>query len=74
MALEQGAPLSWAALAERAAGPADIATGTLNANPSGALGCSVRRSRNSALRSERAVLLPSLDDALGRYLANAFDR
>jgi dTDP-4-dehydrorhamnose reductase len=68
--LSSGVPLSWAALAERAAGMAGIDTGTLNAKPSAALGYSARRPLYSALRSERGVLLPSLDDALGRYLAS----
>jgi dTDP-4-dehydrorhamnose reductase len=67
--LSNGEALTWAALAERAAGMAGIDAGTLSAMPAAQLGLTARRPRYSALHSERGVLLPSLDNALGRYLA-----
>jgi dTDP-4-dehydrorhamnose reductase len=66
--LSNGEALSWAALAERAATMAGIDAGTLCARPSAALGLTARRPRTSALHSERGVLLPSLDNALARYI------
>lgn len=66
--LSNGAPVTWAGLALRAAEMAGVNTGTLRTKPSAELGHTARRPQYSALHSERAVLLPTLDDALRRYL------
>jgi dTDP-4-dehydrorhamnose reductase len=52
----------------KAAGKAGIDTGTLDPRPSGQLGYLAPRPLYSALASERASFLPTLDDALDRYL------
>jgi dTDP-4-dehydrorhamnose reductase len=63
--LTNGHPLTWAELASMAAQRAGVDASRLEARPGTHL---ARRPRYSALHSERAVLLPSLDSALGRYL------
>jgi dTDP-4-dehydrorhamnose reductase len=60
--------VSWAELAARAATLAGISTATLQPCPSAALGEVATRPRNGVLASERASLMPSLDDALQRFL------
>ena len=60
--------VSWAELAARAAALAGISTATLQPCPSAALGEVAARPRNGVLASERASLMPSLDDALQRFL------
>ena len=66
--LTNNEPLTWADLAQRAAEMAGMETATLLVLPAGALGHVAARPRYSALHSQRAVLLPALDDALARYL------
>jgi len=60
--------VSWAELAERAAALAGISTRKLVRMPTAAFGQPAPRPGYSVLGSERGVLLPSLDDALVRYL------
>jgi dTDP-4-dehydrorhamnose reductase len=60
--------VSWAALAQLAANMAGITSGTVEARPSYTLGFTAPRPHYSALGSERGQLLPSLEDALERYL------
>lgn len=67
--LNNGKALIWAALAARAAALAGVAVTPMEAKSSAQLRNAARRPRYSALHSERGVLLPSLDNALGRYLA-----
>jgi dTDP-4-dehydrorhamnose reductase len=52
----------------KAAGKAGIDAGTLDPQPSRQLGYIAPRPLYSALASERASFLPTLDDALDRYL------
>ncbi|HSC62819.1 MAG TPA: sugar nucleotide-binding protein, partial [Caldimonas sp.] len=59
---------SWAELAERAAAIAGVSTATLEPCASAMLGEVARRPRNGVLASERAALMPLLDDALRRYV------
>ena len=59
--------LTWAALAERAALAAGLDGDLIRPTPSRSLPWTARRPPFSALASERAYLLPSLDDALARY-------
>ncbi|HEX8465815.1 MAG TPA: family 1 glycosylhydrolase [Abditibacterium sp.] len=63
--------LSWADLARRAAEMAGISTGVVEARPAYTLGYSAARPHYSALGSERGQLLPSVDDALERYLSES---
>ncbi len=63
----QGA-ISWAALAGRAAELADVESGCIEARPSYSLRRPARRPRYSVLGSERGGLMPTLEDALQRYV------
>ena len=60
--------VSWAELAARAATLARVSTETLQPCTSAVLGQVAARPRNGVLASERAALMPSLDDALRRFL------
>jgi dTDP-4-dehydrorhamnose reductase len=66
--LTNSEPVTWADLAQRAGEMAGMDTAALLALPAGELGHIAARPRYSALHSERAVLLPTLDDALARYV------
>lgn len=66
--LSSGAALSWAQLAARAAELAGLEAGGLRACAATTLEMSAPQPRFSALGSERGQLMPSLDDALRRYL------
>ncbi|MBA2446667.1 MAG: sugar nucleotide-binding protein [Chloroflexi bacterium] len=59
---------SWAEFARGAAELAGLDPGGVEARPTASLGLVARRPPYSALGSERGWILPSLDDALGRYL------
>jgi dTDP-4-dehydrorhamnose reductase len=65
--LANAGALSWAELATRACDAAGVSASALRAVPYGELGLLALRPAFSALHSERAVLLPTLDDALARY-------
>jgi len=60
--------VTWYELARMAADKAGIPTGTLVAQSSSALALPAARPRYSVLHSERAMLLPKLENALERYL------
>ena len=64
--------VSWAELAARAATLARVSTETLQPCTSAVLGQVAARPRNGVLTSERAALMPSLDDALQRFLDARF--
>ncbi|WP_020655184.1 sugar nucleotide-binding protein [Massilia niastensis] len=66
--LSNGGALTWAELALRAAERAGVDPSRLEARPVASCGFAAARPRYCALHSERGVLLPRLDDALGRYL------
>jgi dTDP-4-dehydrorhamnose reductase len=66
--LSNGAAMSWAELARRACEAAGIDAARLEARPAFDLGMAAARPLNSALSSERGLILPSFDDALTRYL------
>jgi dTDP-4-dehydrorhamnose reductase len=59
--------VTWADFVRRAAEAAGVDAGPLEPRPLRALGCAAPRPRYSVLGSERARLLPTLDDALTRY-------
>ena len=59
--------LTWAELAQRAVEAAGFDGALVRPTPSRSLAWTARRPPFSALASERAYLLPSLDDALTRY-------
>jgi dTDP-4-dehydrorhamnose reductase len=59
--------VSWSLLAQRLAAMAGLPD-VVQPVPAQTLGHIARRPRYAALASERAVLMPSLEDALGRYL------
>jgi dTDP-4-dehydrorhamnose reductase len=60
--------LTWAELAVKASEVAGIDPGRLETRPSASFGYVAARPAYSALVSERAMLLPSLEDALRRYV------
>lgn len=60
--------ISWLDLARQVAELAGLDTAPLEGCSSHQLGLVAPRPRYSALSSERGMLLPSLDDALSRYL------
>ncbi|MFL5305551.1 MAG: SDR family oxidoreductase [Polyangia bacterium] len=60
--------LTWSDLASAAADYAGVRDGRVEPRPTRDLGLRARRPRNSALGSQRGWLMPSLEDALGRYL------
>jgi len=66
--LTNGAAMSWAELARRACAAAGIDPAGLEERPATELGMAAARPLNSALSSERGLILPSFDDALARYL------
>jgi len=67
--LSNGEPVSWADFALRVAAVAGVASDTLIACDSAALDLVAARPRYSALGSARSTLMPSLDDALRRFVA-----
>jgi dTDP-4-dehydrorhamnose reductase len=60
--------VSWAELALKAAQAAGIDASRLEAKPAAACGFAAARPVYTAMSSERGILLPSLDNALSRYL------
>jgi dTDP-4-dehydrorhamnose reductase len=66
--------LSWADLARRACDAAGVDASRLEVVSSESCGHLARRPEFSALSSERAMLMPSLDDALRRYVEAVQDR
>lgn len=60
--------VSWADLVRRAAALAGLDAALVQGRPIDALALPARRPRWSVLGSERGALMPSLDDALARYL------
>ena len=66
--LTNGGAISWADLALRAAELASVDTSPLQACHSQQLRLAARRPTYSALASSRAYAMPTLDDALGRYV------
>jgi hypothetical protein len=72
--LTNGAAMSWADLARRACAAAGIDAGGLEERSAAELGMRPPRPLDSAMSSERGMLLPAFDDALARYLRNAKGR
>jgi len=68
--LTNGQPLCWMELAHRAALAARIDPSRLAARPARECNFLAPRPSYSALKSDRAILLPTLDDALHRFLAH----
>ena len=66
--LTNGDALSWAELVRRACAMAGVPCEMLQEVSIGECGFVARRPRYSAMTSERGLLLPSLDDALRRYV------
>ncbi|MCS0611653.1 sugar nucleotide-binding protein [Massilia kyonggiensis] len=66
--LTNGAAMSWADLARQACAAAGVDDSRLEERTTDELGLRAARPRNSAMSSERGLLLPSFDDALARYL------
>lgn len=66
--LNNGGSVTWFALAQLAAGKAGIDASTLVAESSGTLGMAAARPLYSVLHSERGILLPTLENALDRYI------
>lgn len=66
--LTNSTPLTWCELADKAALRAGIDTSRLEACRARDFHFPARRPSYSALASKRAILLPPLDDALGRFI------
>lgn len=66
--LNNSGAVTWFELAKLAAEKAGIDASTLVAQPSSSMGMAAARPVYSVLHSERGVLLPSLENALDRYL------
>jgi len=66
--LTNGAAVTWAELARKACEVAGVDPRNLQERPAAELGYAAPRPAYSALGSERGMLLPSLEDALGRYI------
>lgn len=62
--------VSWYRFAQLAAEAAGLDTGLVQPLPTSALSQVARRPRYSVLASERALLMPRLEHAVGRYLAD----
>jgi len=71
--LTHGEAMSWVELARAACVVAGVDAVLLAGVPSARLGLAAARPRNSALASERGMLLPSFEDALARYLAERLE-
>jgi dTDP-4-dehydrorhamnose reductase len=69
--LSNGEPVTWVDLALRAASLAQVDASALEPRPCERMGWAAARPNYSALGSTRAPEMPSLDDALRRYLAEA---
>ena len=72
--LSNGTVVTWAQLGSMAAEAAGLDASGIEAMPSARLGYLASRPGYSALGSERAMLLPSLADALTRYVAARAER
>ncbi len=72
--LTNGEALSWAELARRACAAAGVSSERLQEVSVEEYGYAARRPGYSAMSSERGLLLPSLDDALKRYVEAVQDR
>lgn len=66
--LSNGEPVAWTELARRVAAMAGLDEKLIEAQPATAFEGQAPQPRYSALDSERGKLMPSLDDALQRYL------
>jgi dTDP-4-dehydrorhamnose reductase len=66
--LANAGAMSWLELARCAAELAGVSTRTLHGRPTAALELAAARPRFSALSSERGWVMPSLEDALARFL------
>lgn len=66
--LTNSAQLSWADFAIKAACAAGLDKSLISSVPTSMLDCRARRPAYSALRSERGITLPPLEDALTRFL------
>lgn len=66
--LTNAQPITWAGLAFKAARKADLDTSLLNPRSDHELRYIAARPTYSALSSERGILLPTLDNALDRYI------
>jgi dTDP-4-dehydrorhamnose reductase len=72
--LTNGEAVTWAQLAGKAADRAGIDCSRLEAQPAARCNYVAARPPYTAMHSKRAVLLPTLDNALGRYLQSRGER
>lgn len=68
--LANSGAIAWAELAQTVANLAGLDTAAIEARPTKDLGWAAPRPIYSALGSERGILLPSLEDAIDRYLCH----
>jgi dTDP-4-dehydrorhamnose reductase len=66
--LTNGHPITWVELASKAAAHAGVDTSRLESQPGADCNYVAARPLYSALHTNRAILLPTLDDALGRFV------
>lgn len=72
--LSNGEALSWADLARRAAAAAGLEPAAVEPRNWASFGQPAARPRNSALASERGIVMPPLDDALARFVQAVAER
>ena len=72
--LTNGHPVTWLEFASKAADQAGIDCSRLESQSAAECNYVAARPQYSALHSKRALLLPTLDDALGRFLAARAER
>jgi dTDP-4-dehydrorhamnose reductase len=72
--LTNGHPVTWLELASKAAGQAGVDCSRLESQAGADCNYVAARPLYSALHSNRAMLLPTLDSALGRFLQSRGDR
>jgi dTDP-4-dehydrorhamnose reductase len=72
--LTNGEPVTWLEFASKAASQAGIDCSRLESQPAAECNYVAARPQYSALHSNRAMLLPTLDNALGRFLAARAER
>ncbi len=63
--------LTWAHLAKKIAKKAGLDAGLIQAQPAHKLNLKARRPKYSALKSEKGILLPTVDNAIERYFIEA---
>jgi dTDP-4-dehydrorhamnose reductase len=65
--------ITWFELARRVAESAGLPSSLITGRPERAFGHAATRPRYSAIASERGTLMPTMDDAISRYMSERTD-